>query len=59
MREDSDLQDGAIILSEVVCKDFAMFDIVLVVSQGGVRRWCLTSTRDEGVARRFDSRKMF
>lgn len=59
MREDSDLKEGAITVSEAVCEDIAKLDTVLVVSQGGVRSWCFTSTRDKGVSRRFDSRRDF
>jgi hypothetical protein len=44
---------------EVDYEKIAMSDTVLQVSQGGVRRWPLTNTRDEGFLRRYKSRRIF
>ena len=50
MRKVANLEYGTIVVPEIVCEDVAMFDPVLAVSQGGVRRSCFTRTRGEGVA---------
>ena len=50
MKKVANIEYGTVIVSEVICEDAAMFDPVLAVSQGGVRRSGFTSTGGEGVS---------
>lgn len=58
MKKAANLINGTVIVSGIVRENIAMFDTVLVVSQGGVRRLCFTSTRGDQNSRRCDYRSV-
>lgn len=58
MKKAANLINGTVIVSKVVRENISMFDTVLVVSQGGVRRLCFTSTGGDQNSHRCDYRSV-